>query len=198
MEAVASIVGISHFGGELAYQLYKLGVNIATARKQSNKISERMTDYTTILDILEATLERDTHVFSSKAEESIMKHCDRSWDLFEEIERLLPPRKEGRGKDDLTWKDKLKWNFRKSRIDLLLGDLEYVKSDVVLILVTQLLGQKIKSCKKSKKISNKTEQEKEAESVQRQTVKAKNAILQHMNAAENLSKLQEDADRDVK
>lgn len=193
-EAIASIVGITHFGGELAHALYKLGVNIASARRQINK-SERMTDYTTILDILEAILEGGEHCLSNKAEQTIKKHCDRSWDLFYEIEDLLPRQKHGWGKDELGWVDKIKWNFRKSRVELLVGELEYVKSDV-LILMTQMLGQKIRSYRKGKQKSSKPQQDKEDEDVRRQTTKANNAILQHVNAAGNLSKLQEEADKE--
>ena len=195
-EAIASIVGITHFGGELAHALYKLGVNIASARRQTNKIPERLTDYTTILDILEVILEGGEHCFSKKAEQTIKKHCDRSRDLFYEIEDLLPRQKHGWGKDELGWVDKVKWNFRKSRIALLVGELEYVKSDVVLLLMTQMLGQKIRSYRKGKRKSSKPQQEKEDDDVQRQTTKANNAILQHVNATETLSKLQEEADEE--
>ncbi len=110
---------------------------------------------------------------------------------------LLPRQKHGWGRDELGWIDKVKWNFRKSRVELLVGQLEYVKSDVVLILITQLLGQKTRSYRKGKRNSSKKEQDKEAEDVRRQTTKANNAILQHVNAAKNLSKLQEEADLDI-
>ena len=148
-------------------------MNASGARKQSNKIFERISDYTTILDILEVTLKGTDNCFSSKAEQSIRKHCDKSYDLFYEIEDLL----HGWGRDELGWADKIKWNFRKSPVELLVGELEYVKSDVVLLLMTQLLGQKIRSQRRKKRKLKKEQYDDEAESVRRQSMKANNAIL---------------------
>jgi hypothetical protein len=193
--AAASILGITTFGIQLTDTLYKFGSNFSAAREQSNRISDRITDYTTILDILAATLEADQNIFSHKAVELIQKLCDQSYDLFYDIEDLLPPRKEGHGRSYLTLTQKIAWNFRKSKVELLLGEIEYVKSNVLLLLMTSLVGKKIHSYRKQKKKSSQKQHDEEAEVVQQQSLRAKNAIVQHMNATENLSKLQEEADK---
>ena len=194
-EAAGAIIALSQFGGQLAKALYKFGVNASEARKQSNRISERLGDYTLILDILEASLQSKERCFSGEAEEAVEKHCEKSWDLFHEIDDLLPRQKHGWGRDELGWSDKIKWNFRKSRVELLVGELQFVKQDVTLLLVMQLLGQKTRTYRKSKRHSTKKEQDQAAEDLRQQSVKAGNAVMQHVDAAENLSKLHNEAEK---
>ena len=194
--ATAAIISITQFGGKLAHALYELGADVAFARKDFNRVAERVNDYTSMLDILEAALETTNHVFSAKAEAQILKHCESSWDLFKEIKNLLPARRDDHGRVEPSWLDKLKWNFPKSRVELSVGELEYFKTNVMLLLLTQVLGKKIRSYKRSQRKGSKKEQEMGMRSVQQQAVKANNAILQHMHAAENLSKLQNDANED--
>lgn len=146
-EVVASIIGISTFGVKLTDALYKFGSNFSVAREQTSRISERVADYTTILDILSTTIEDEAEFVSDKANLMIQKLCDQSTDLFCDIVDHLPRRKDTNGRDSISFRDKVLWNFRKSRVELLLGQLEYVKSNILLILMTTLIGRKARSRK---------------------------------------------------
>lgn len=140
VEVVAPIVALTAFGTETVSKLYKFGANVSAAREQTARIGDRISDYMTILDVLEGVINQDPSFISIKAEEMIDRLCDQSYDLFEEIRALLP-----RGRDKLTLKDKVAWNFRKAKVELLLGQIEYIKSNVLLLVMTTLLGKKIRS-----------------------------------------------------
>lgn len=146
-EVVASIIGISSFGIKLTDTLYQFGSTFSAARDQTIRISERITDYTTILDILTTTIEDEADFVSDQAVVMIRRLCDQSIDLFYDIEDQLPTRRDLHGHDSISFRDKLLWTFRKSRVELLLGQLEYVKSNVLLIVMTTLVGRKIRSRK---------------------------------------------------
>ena len=193
-ELAISIAGLSAVGFQLTKSLHKFDSTFAAARKQTRRISERISDYTTILDLHAATIEDDLSICSGKAIETLDRLCDQSADLFEEVEALLPQQKPGRGRNDLSFAEKVKWNFRKSKVELVLGEIEIVKSNILLHLMTILLGRKIRSSKWRLNRSSQQTQDDGIRAVQQQQIRAKNAVAQHLGATENLSKLQEAAD----
>lgn len=144
-DVVASVIGMSSFGLKLTDTLYRFGANFSAARDQTSRISERITDYTTILDILTSTIEDEMDFVSDEAIVMINRLCDQSTDLFFDIEDHLPSRRERHERDSISLTAKVMWKFRKSRVELLLGQLEYVKSNVLLLVMTTLVGQKIRS-----------------------------------------------------
>lgn len=144
-EIVASIIGISTFGIKLTDTLYRFGCAFSAARDQTSRISQHIIDFTTILDILSSTIDDEASFISEKAIVMIQKLCDQSSKLFYDIEDRLPPRREIHGRESISLKDKIMWNFRKSRVELLLGQLDYVKSNVLLLVMTTLVGKKLRS-----------------------------------------------------
>lgn len=146
-EVVSSIIGISAFGIKFTDALYQFGSDFSTARDQTSRISDRITDYTTILDILSTTIEDEADFVSHEAVVMIQRLCNQSTDLFFDIEDRLPARRESSGRDSISFREKIVWNFRKPRFELLLGQLEYVKSNVLLLIMTTLVGRKVRSRK---------------------------------------------------
>jgi hypothetical protein len=140
-EVVASVIGITTFGVKLADTLYDFGCNVSSAREQSSRIGDRVNDYITILEILAGLLEDEAGLISAKAATMVEKLCDQSEDLFYDIKDLLPRTKDA-GK--VAWRDRIKWNFRKPKVEMLLGQIEYIKTNVLLLVMTTIVGKRIR------------------------------------------------------
>lgn len=198
LEIAASIVGLTAFGTQIVGNLYRFGCNVSAAREQAARIGDRISDYVTILDVLESLIDQDPSLMSTKAEDMIDRLCEQSYDLFDEIKALLPHRR-----DKLKFKDKIAWNFRKAKVELMLGQIEYIKSNVLLLVMTTLLAKKIRrrfvitshrwgtwltSFAFRKKGNTSTKDQQEA--LDSQANRAENAVVQHMNAADKLESLE--------
>lgn len=140
VEVAAPIVGLTAFGNHVVGNLYRFGCNVSAAWEQTARIGDRISDYVTILDVLEGLVDQDPSFMPIKAEDMIDRLCEQSYHLFVEITDLLPHRR-----DKLKFKDKIAWNFRKAKVELMLGQIEYIKSNVLLLVMTTLLAKKIRS-----------------------------------------------------
>lgn len=147
VEVVASIVGIATFGTEIVDRLYKFGCNVSAAREQTARIGDRISDYMTVLDMLEGVIEQDPYFISTKSKVIIDRLCGTSHELFDEIEALLPRTSDNQGRESLSFKHRIAWNFRKEKVELLLGQIESAKSTVNLLVTTTLFGDKYRSCR---------------------------------------------------
>ncbi|KPI37871.1 uncharacterized protein AB675_3144 [Cyphellophora attinorum] len=187
-EVVASVIGITTFGVKLVDTLYDFGCNVASAREQSSRIGDRVNDYVTILDILSGLLEDEASLVSAKAAAMVKKLCVQSNNLFHDIDDLVP-----RTKFDGTvaWLDRIKWNFRKPKTEWLLGQIEYIKTNVLLLVMTTIVGKRIRKRRAKKK----SQQPRDDPDLQRQTRRAQNVIVQHINAGERLAALQKDLEQ---
>lgn len=137
----ASVLSIVDVGVRLVENLYRFGSSASAARQQTAHIASRINDYTDILEILGGVLEQDSSLMSAKATSMVEKLCTQSEDLFYDVDKLLPSRdRSGR----VRLKDKIAWNFRKPKVELLLGQIEYVKSNVGLLIKIALLGENIR------------------------------------------------------
>ena len=141
MEVVASVIGITSFGVKLTETLYDFGCNVSSAQEQSSRIASRVDDYITILEILAELLQDESEVVSDKARVMVEKLCDQSDQLFYDIQDLIP-RSDSRGK--VSWTKKVAWNFRKPKVEMLVGQIEYIKTNVLLLVMTTLVGKRIK------------------------------------------------------
>ena len=141
--AVASIVGIAGFGIQLTQNLYTFGCNVSSARDETNYIARHVDLYSNVLDILTERLEDEEPILSGAAFDLINELQYQSQELFKNIEQSLPSPKNG--KDDISFLQKVKWNFTKSRVALLVGELDYLRSTVHLLVTIIFTGRKIRS-----------------------------------------------------
>ncbi|EXJ76767.1 uncharacterized protein A1O5_01275 [Cladophialophora psammophila CBS 110553] len=116
--AIASIVGIASFGIQLTGALYHFGSNVTSAREETSYIARHVDLYANVLDLLMERIEQD------KPEP-------------------LPPVK--RPKDGVAFIQKLKWNFTKPKVALLVRELDHLRSIVHLLVTIIFTGSKIRS-----------------------------------------------------
>jgi hypothetical protein len=139
----ASIVGLAGFAVQLTQTLYDFGTTAASARAQTDRIAKNVTLYSIVLELLADRLSDDEPIHSDKALRLADELCDQSYDLFDSIEDLLPkPRQDG---DQISFLQKIAWSFKKPKVDLLIGELEYLKSTVNLLVQVLYAGKRIRS-----------------------------------------------------
>lgn len=143
--AVASIVGLASFGIRLTQTLYTFGSNVSSAREDANYIARHVDLYANVLDILTERIDDEEPLLSEAAFDLIEELRFQSNDVFNKIEQLLPNPKESTG--DISFLQRMKWNFTKSRVALLVGELDYLRSTVHLLVTIIFTGRKIQSRK---------------------------------------------------
>ena len=141
--AVASIVGIAGFGIQLTQTLYEFGSNVSSAREQTGYIARHVDLYSNVLDILTDRLDAEDPILSGAALDLIDELKFQSEEIFTKIEKSLPNPKEG--KDDISFLQKVKWNFTKNKVALLVGELDYLRSTVHLLVTIIFTGRQIRS-----------------------------------------------------
>ncbi|KIV87840.1 hypothetical protein PV11_03359 [Exophiala sideris] len=191
--AVASILGIASFGIQLTQTLYTFGCNVSSAREESNYIARHVDLYSNVLDILTDRLEDEEPILSSAAFDLIDELQYQSQDLFLKIEQSLPSPKNG--KDDISFLKKVKWNVTKSRVALLVGELDYLRSTVHLLVTIIFTGRKIRSRSKRKAKSDKEGTADLDKELSNQGIKAQNALLAQQEAQDKLPELETEATR---
>lgn len=143
--AVASIVGIASFGIQLTQTLYNFGSNVSSAREQTAYIARHVDLYANVLDVLTERIDDEEPILSSAAFDLIDELHYQSTELFDQIKQSLPiPRN---GTDEISFLQKVKWNFQKSNVALLVGELDYLRSTVHLLATVIFTGRKIRSHK---------------------------------------------------
>ena len=141
-DIAASIIGISSFGINLTLTLYEFGANTASAKQQTDYIAKHVKLYSTVLELLAERLEDDAPIISDAAMDLVEELYEQSEELFHGIRKLLPPKDHN---DDLSFLQKIMWNFKKSKVDLLVGELDYLKSTVELLVTVIFAGRKARS-----------------------------------------------------
>ncbi|KAJ9604052.1 hypothetical protein H2200_011575 [Cladophialophora chaetospira] len=191
--AIASIVGIASFGIQLTQTLYNFGSNVSTAREDANYIARHVDLYANVLDILTERIDDEDPILSDAAFDLVDELKYQSIELFNKIEQSLPSPKEGR--NDISFLQRMKWNFTKSRVALLVGELDYLRSTVHLLVTIIFTGRKIQSCNKRKVKSGKGKPSDLDGDLRKQGAKAQNALLAHYEALDALSELEKVAER---
>jgi hypothetical protein len=142
VEVAASIIGISTFGIKLTLTLYEFGSTTSSAKQQTDHIAKHVTLYSNVLELRAERLESDAPIISDVAIDLVEELYDQSDELFNKI-RALIPRKDNR--DELSFLQKIGWNFKKPKVDLLVGELDYLKSTVQLLVTVIFTGRRIRS-----------------------------------------------------
>jgi hypothetical protein len=128
---------------KLTTSLYEFGSTVSSAREQTDYVAKNVTLYSQVLELLGERLDDDKPIHSRKALVLACELCEQSHALFDKIQDLLPDQR--RCHNQLSWLQKVAWNFRKSRVNLLVGELEYLKSTVQLLVQVLFTGRRIRA-----------------------------------------------------
>jgi hypothetical protein len=128
----ASLIGITGAAISLARTLYVFGSTTSAAREQVDYIGKNVSFYSDVLELLVEQFEHDRPIHSKKAIALAEKLHDHSHDLFNRIRDLIPDSR--RTRDRISFLQKVAWNFKKTKVDLLVGELENLKSTVQLLV----------------------------------------------------------------
>jgi hypothetical protein len=129
---VSSLISVSGAAIQLTKTLYDFGSTTAAAREQVDYIGKNVSFYSDVLELLVEQLESDRPVHSKKAISLAERVFDHSYDLFDRIEDLIPDRR--RTRDQFTFLQRVAWNFKKTQVNLLVGEIEHLKSTVQLLV----------------------------------------------------------------
>ena len=175
-EVAASLIGIATFGIKLTSTLYEFGANTASARDQTDRIARHLRLYSDVLEVLVDRIDDGEPIHSAKALSLVDEIYDQSYDLFDNIKGMVPKRG-----DRMSFMRKLAWNFKKSRVALVVSEIEYLKTTVTLLVTVLFAGRKIRSSRRKRRL--KKESNKDREEVDRECAKVKIAIVEQINAS---------------
>jgi hypothetical protein len=141
----ASLIQIAGAAIQLTRTLYEFGSTTSAAQEQVDYIGKNVSYYSDVLELLVEQFEHDRPIHSRKAVTLAEKLYDHSYDLFDRIRDLIPG---GRcARDHLSFLQRIAWNFKKTKVDLLVGELEQLKSTVQLLVQVLCAARQIRAYK---------------------------------------------------
>ena len=141
----ASLVQIAGAGIQLTRTLYEFAATTSAAREQVDHIGKNVSFYSDVLELLAEQFEHERPIHSRKAIALAEKLYDHSYDLFNRIGDLLPDRH--RTRDQISFIQRIAWNFKKTRVALLVGELENLKSTVQLLVQVLCAARQLRAYK---------------------------------------------------
>jgi hypothetical protein len=129
---VASLVGVAGAAVQLTRTLYEFGSTASAAREQVDHVAKNVSFYSDVLELLIEQFDCDRPIHSTKAVVLAEKLYDHSCDLFDRIGDLIPRGR--RNRDQISFLQRITWNFKKTKVDVLVGELESLKSTVQLLV----------------------------------------------------------------
>ncbi|KAI0517461.1 hypothetical protein F5B22DRAFT_603052 [Xylaria bambusicola] len=139
LSVIASIAGVSTAGIALSRAIYDIISSVRNAPKEISDIAKGLCDLSFILRELRRVLKDGQDVYRRQLIRRVASAIKRVSRIQDEIEDLL----------DLTGKGaKLKWLFRKSKIQGLLYTIESYKTGINMILQTMMLAVQLKQLSK--------------------------------------------------
>jgi len=135
------ILQIADTGIILIFALHEFGSNVVGAREQTEEITDEVSTYCMTLKELAARLKEDEHILSPQGVTLAGQLQDKSKKIFEKIAALLP----GQNKPDrMTRVQRVKWNFKKKKVEWLLAQLSELKFSLLVLIQILHTGRVIK------------------------------------------------------
>ncbi|KAL8936620.1 MAG: hypothetical protein Q9216_004835 [Gyalolechia sp. 2 TL-2023] len=141
---VAAILGIAGAGFRLSLVLNALGVEMATADVEIQNIARAISTYAFTLKQLALTLEAAKSIATQSAMETAKRIADQSQLIFDDIKDMadLDQHKDEHGNlRSIAINQRVKWCFKKQRLQYLLGQLEALKLSLSLMLQVLQFGK---------------------------------------------------------
>lgn len=143
---IASVIGVAGAGFRLSLILNAVGVEIATADVEIQSIARHISLFSLMLKQVGLTLEDSKSIATQTALETTNEIAKQSRTVFEEIKGMVEmvQKKDEKGHiRAITVTQRVKWCFKKQRVQYLLGQLESLKLSLSIMLQTLQLGKRI-------------------------------------------------------
>ncbi|KAI4274626.1 MAG: hypothetical protein L6R38_006045 [Xanthoria sp. 2 TBL-2021] len=143
---IASIIGIAGAGFRLSLVLNAVGVGMATADVEIQSIARAVSEYAFTLKQLALTLESAKSIATQSAMETAKQIADQSQLVFDDIKEMteLNQKKDDRGHlQSIAVEQRVRWCFKKQRLDYLLGQLVSLKLSLSIMLQVLQMAQSI-------------------------------------------------------
>ena len=145
--AIASIIGIVGIGAKLSISLFELAATVGSAGTEIRAIGTEISLFCSVLRQLEKTLNRaKSFRYSISAIETTQEILDKCQDVFREIEIIidgLRQQKSQSAESSVDFVARLKWTFRRSKVQMHRTTLESCKLTLHLMLTTLDFAQKV-------------------------------------------------------
>ncbi|KAL8735281.1 MAG: hypothetical protein Q9181_002856 [Wetmoreana brouardii] len=141
---IATIIGIAGAGFRLSLVLNAVGVEMATADVEIQSIARAISEYAFTLKQLALTLESAKAIATQSAMETAKRIADQSQVVFDDIKDMteLDQKKDERGHlQSIAVAQRVKWCFKKQRLQYLLGQLNSLKLSLSLMSQVLQLGK---------------------------------------------------------
>lgn len=143
---IASIIGIAGAGFRLSLVLNAVGVGMATADVEIQSIARAISEYAFTLKQLALTLDSAKSIATQSAMETAKQIADQSQLVFDDIKAMteLNQKKDDRGHlQSIAVEQRVRWCFKKQRLNYLLGQLESLKLSLSIMLQILQMGQSL-------------------------------------------------------
>ncbi|KAL8765195.1 MAG: hypothetical protein Q9209_007656 [Squamulea sp. 1 TL-2023] len=143
---IATIIGIAGAGFRLSLVLNAVGVEMATADVEIQTIARAISEYAFTLKQLALTLESAKSIATQSAMETAKQIADQSQVVFNDIKEMteLDQKKDDHGHlQSIAVAQRVRWCFKKQRVNYLLGQLESLKLSLSIMLQVLQMGQSI-------------------------------------------------------
>ena len=143
---IASIIGVAGAGFRLSLVLNAVGTEISNAECDIHNIAKGISLFSLMLKQVGKTMEEGRTVASQSAIETATEIRDQSQMVFDEIKNMLDL---AQGKDEnghirsITIAQRVKWCFKKQKVQYLLGQLESLKLSLSIMLQILQMGKAI-------------------------------------------------------
>lgn len=142
---IASIVGVAGAGFRLSLLLNAVGTQISNAECDIHNIAKGISLFSLMLKQVGKTMEESRTVATQSAIDTASEIRDQSQVVFDEIRNMvdLAQAKDENGRIRISIPQRVKWCFRKQKVQYLLGQLESLKLSLSIMLQILQMGKTI-------------------------------------------------------
>ena len=143
---IASIIGVAGAGFRLSLVLNAVGAQISNAECDIHNIAKGISLFSLMLKQVGKTMEEGRTVATQSAMDTATEIRDQSQVVFDEIKNMVDL---AQGRDEnghirsITISQRVKWCFKKQKVQYLLGQLESLKLSLSIMLQILQMGKAI-------------------------------------------------------
>lgn len=152
LAVIASVVGLLGAGTKLSVAIFDFAATLGSAASELQTIGTEVTLFCSVIKQLQSTMSHASFRYSSLAVEAVQEIVDRCRVIFGEIDEIINGLRKSQGTElipSVNFISKVKWTFKKSKVQLLRSTLESCKITLHIMLTTMEVAQKVSTRKSS-------------------------------------------------